>query len=138
MPVFMIVRVGEPRDPVLRELPALVALFHVLWITNAVVYLFVTLFSFAIDPQTARRTWVQGVLFPGVISLLIIIYTCFPPLFTVYVDGRHEGARAGAGRPARAHHDPVRLRLARRQHAVRVGREARRGARPAALPEPGC
>jgi hypothetical protein len=47
----------------------------------------VTIFWFLIDPQTARRAWVQGPLFPGVISLLIILYTCFPALLTVYVDG---------------------------------------------------
>ena len=41
--------------------------------------------SFAIDPHTARHTWVQGFLFPGIISLAIILYSCFPTLFEIYV-----------------------------------------------------
>ncbi len=98
MPLFMICASGSLVILYFANFPLSWALFHVLWITNAVVYLFVTLFSFAIDPQTARRTWVQGILFPGIISLLIIIYTCFPPLFTVYVDGgmRSLGLAPGA------------------------------------------
>ena len=31
--------------------------------------------SFALDPSTARRAWLQGILFPGLVSLAIIIYT---------------------------------------------------------------
>ncbi|MDH4067068.1 MAG: glycosyltransferase family 2 protein, partial [Acidobacteriota bacterium] len=58
-------------------------LFRLFWTFHAITYLFVTLFSFLIDPMTARRTWVQGLLFPGALSLLIIIYSCAPPLFEV-------------------------------------------------------
>ncbi len=52
--------------------------FRILWIVHAISYLFVTLFSFALDSGTARRAWKEGILFPGVISLLIIIYSVFP------------------------------------------------------------
>jgi cellulose synthase/poly-beta-1,6-N-acetylglucosamine synthase-like glycosyltransferase len=59
-------------------------LFNLLWLSNALTYLFVTLYSFVIDPHTARRCWVQGFLFPGLISLGIILYAMYPPLFTVH------------------------------------------------------
>jgi hypothetical protein len=39
--------------------------FRALWVNNAIAYLFVTLMSFTIDPQTAGRTWIQGVMFRG-------------------------------------------------------------------------
>jgi glycosyltransferase involved in cell wall biosynthesis len=65
--------------------------FHILWITNAVTYIFITGFALLIDPQTARHTWRQGVLFPGVVNLSIVIYTCFPRLFR---DAIHWGLAA--------------------------------------------
>ena len=55
--------------------------FHVLWITNAVTYFFITAFSLLIDPPIARHTWRQGMMFPGVVNLGIVMYTCVPPLF---------------------------------------------------------
>jgi glycosyltransferase involved in cell wall biosynthesis len=73
--------------------------FHVLWITNAVTYLFVTFFSFAIDPQTARRSWREGILFPGLVSLTIIVATCVPPLFDRWIPGALRAAGLPAGRP---------------------------------------
>ncbi len=87
MPVFMIAAATGLVILFFANFPLSWTLFHILWITNAIVYLFVTLLSFTIDPYTARRTWVQGFMFPGAIALLIILYTCFPPLFTTYVRG---------------------------------------------------
>ena len=73
MPVFMIV--GSA---------GLIGLFYVqpswaplafsaLWGVTFISYLFQTLFSFAIDPEVARRSWVQGIAFPGLLSLGIMI-----------------------------------------------------------------
>jgi hypothetical protein len=52
--------------------------FRGLWAINVVVYLFITLLSFSIDPATARRCWLQGITFPGTVSLLIMLYTVAP------------------------------------------------------------
>jgi cellulose synthase/poly-beta-1,6-N-acetylglucosamine synthase-like glycosyltransferase len=90
MPIFMICASTALVILYFSNFPLSWTLFHVLWITNAIVYLLVTLFSLSIDPQTARRTWFEGFLFPGVVSLAIIIYTCFPAVFTVYVRGGME------------------------------------------------
>ena len=46
--------------------------FHALWIINVIAYVFITTYSLLIDPQTGRRTWRQGILFPGIISLTIM------------------------------------------------------------------
>jgi cellulose synthase/poly-beta-1,6-N-acetylglucosamine synthase-like glycosyltransferase len=59
--------------------------FRVLWIANAVTYLFITASSVLMDPQTGRHAWRQALLFPGLVNLVIIVYSCFPRLL-------HEGA----------------------------------------------
>jgi len=65
------------------DFPLSWALFRLFWNFHAVTYLFVTLFSLLIDAQTGRRTWVQGLFFPGALSLGIIVYSCAPPLLEV-------------------------------------------------------
>ena len=62
--------------------------FRALWLINLITYLFITLSTFALDPATARRTWFQGLRFPGLISLLIIAYAAYPP----WVDARRRPA----------------------------------------------
>lgn len=73
--------------------------FRTLWFLNVVTYLFVTLSSFSIDAATARRTWREGLLFPGVVSLLIILYALYPPLFDETIAGwlRDAGIDPGDG-----------------------------------------
>lgn len=53
-------------------------LFRFLWIMNVIVYLYVTFYSFFIDPHSAKRSWLQGVLFPGIISFIIIVLSTIP------------------------------------------------------------
>ncbi|MEM6992468.1 MAG: glycosyltransferase family 2 protein [Myxococcota bacterium] len=73
-------------------------LFRGLWILAGLVYLVVTLTSFVVDPYSARRTWLEGVLFPGLISLGVIVYSLWPPLLAAAVDavGPPEGSIASA------------------------------------------
>jgi cellulose synthase/poly-beta-1,6-N-acetylglucosamine synthase-like glycosyltransferase len=59
--------------------------FHVLWIINALTYVFITSFVLMIDWVTGRHAWAEGILFPGVISLSIIIAACFPRLLRMVV-----------------------------------------------------
>lgn len=56
-------------------------LFRMFWILSGVVYLVVTLVSYVVDVESARKSWLEGILFPGVISLLIIANGLFPPAF---------------------------------------------------------
>jgi cellulose synthase/poly-beta-1,6-N-acetylglucosamine synthase-like glycosyltransferase len=55
--------------------------FRALWIINALCYVFTTSFSFAIDPRVARIAWREGLLFPGLVSVGIIVYACLPGSF---------------------------------------------------------
>ena len=58
--------------------------FRALWAINVFTYLFITVSSFSVDPPAAKRCWFEGLMFPGVISLLIIIYASYPPLLSVF------------------------------------------------------
>jgi len=58
--------------------------FRALWMINAVTYVVVTSYTLMIDPETARRCWFQGIMFPGLVSLVIILATCYPPLFETH------------------------------------------------------
>lgn len=55
--------------------------FNAIWIIASVVYLIVTLVSYVIDWESCRKSWVEGILFPGLVSLAVIAYSLFPPLF---------------------------------------------------------
>lgn len=81
LPVFMIVASSSLVALFFIDFPLSWATFRALWIVNAICYVFITSLALMIDPQTARRTWFEGVVFPGMISFAIIIYSCFPKLF---------------------------------------------------------
>lgn len=53
-------------------------LFRGLWITAGVVYLFVTFGSFVVDWESSSKSWQEGILFPGLVSLAIIVHALFP------------------------------------------------------------
>ena len=77
-PVFMITSSAALLTLYFTGSPRAWPAFHVLWVTNAATYLFITGFTLLIDPQTGRRTWRQAVLFPGLVNLAIIAESCFP------------------------------------------------------------
>ena len=52
--------------------------FHALWIINALTYVFITIFALLIDPETGRRVWREAVLFPGLVSLVIMATAVVP------------------------------------------------------------
>jgi cellulose synthase/poly-beta-1,6-N-acetylglucosamine synthase-like glycosyltransferase len=52
--------------------------FHALWITNLLAYAFITSYALLIDTRTARHVWRQAILFPGVISLIIMLAAIAP------------------------------------------------------------
>jgi cellulose synthase/poly-beta-1,6-N-acetylglucosamine synthase-like glycosyltransferase len=80
LPVFMILASASLIILYFADFPMAWVLFHVLWIINALSYVFITAFVLMIDWVTGRHTWVEGILFPGAISWSIIIAACFPRL----------------------------------------------------------
>lgn len=59
------------------------AAFNGLWLWHAIAYVFGTAMALAIDVKTARRAWFEAIMFPGVISLLIMGYSIFPSFYEV-------------------------------------------------------
>lgn len=55
--------------------------FRLLLGVNVVTYLFITVSAISIDPPTARRTWREASLFPGLVSVLFLLYAAYPPMF---------------------------------------------------------
>jgi cellulose synthase/poly-beta-1,6-N-acetylglucosamine synthase-like glycosyltransferase len=55
-------------------------LFYGFWIASSMVYLLVTFASFAIDAESARKSIVEGIMFPGLVSLVIMLYAIWPPV----------------------------------------------------------
>lgn len=55
-------------------------IFRGYWIIASMVYLLVTGVSLAIDWESGRKSWVEGVLFPGLVSMVIIVYSLVPAL----------------------------------------------------------
>ncbi|MDQ2814066.1 MAG: glycosyltransferase family 2 protein [Actinomycetota bacterium] len=96
-PVFMITSSASLLTLYFAHFPRAWLAFHLLWIINAVTYIFITGFALLIDPQTARHTWLQAAVFPGAVNLAIVLYTCFPRLFR---DAIHRVLTAGHMAPA--------------------------------------
>jgi cellulose synthase/poly-beta-1,6-N-acetylglucosamine synthase-like glycosyltransferase len=55
--------------------------FQGLWLIAGITYLIVTGVSYVVDWESCRKSWLEGILFPGLISLAVIVYSLFPPLF---------------------------------------------------------
>ena len=54
--------------------------FSVMWGVTFVSYLFQTLFAMAIDPAEAKRSWFEGIAFPGLVALGVMALALLKPL----------------------------------------------------------
>ncbi len=59
--------------------PWALAAFSALWDITFVSYFFQTLFAFAIDPAEARRSWFEGIAFPGLLSVGVMAVALLIP-----------------------------------------------------------
>jgi hypothetical protein len=57
--------------------------FYVASGVTLVAHLFQTMFSFAIDPTAARRSWFEGIAFPGLISIGVMTIALLMPFVGV-------------------------------------------------------
>jgi cellulose synthase/poly-beta-1,6-N-acetylglucosamine synthase-like glycosyltransferase len=78
LPVFMILASASLVTLYFVDYELAWVAFHILWLTNVITYVFITSFALLIDPATARRTWVQAVLFPGAVNVLILLAAILP------------------------------------------------------------
>jgi cellulose synthase/poly-beta-1,6-N-acetylglucosamine synthase-like glycosyltransferase len=82
LPVFMLAASGSLVVLYFVDSSLAWTAFHALWLTNVITYVFITSFALLIDPVIGRRTWVQAVLFPGAINVLILLAAVIPtPLY---------------------------------------------------------
>jgi cellulose synthase/poly-beta-1,6-N-acetylglucosamine synthase-like glycosyltransferase len=87
MPLLMLASSASLVALFFWDRPFSVDVFRGLWAINVVTYLYVTLTSFSLDPEAARTSWREGLAFPGLISLAIIVYALWPPLVDDYLAG---------------------------------------------------
>lgn len=97
MPLLMIISMLGQVGLFFRDAAWAWEIFHTFWFINVGVYLFVTFFSFVIDPATARRSWLQGILFPGLVSLCAMVFAFFPHVFDAYIAPRLHGVTGHFG-----------------------------------------
>lgn len=62
------------------------SLFKEFWILNTFTDLFIISTCRILDPKTANRTWLEALLFPGIISLCLIILSVYPNLLDRLLD----------------------------------------------------
>ena len=72
MPLFMILGSAGLVGLYYLWPPWAMKAFAFFWGVTFVIYLFETLFCFAIDPAASRRCWFEGVTFPGLLSVAIM------------------------------------------------------------------
>jgi len=77
-PVFMISASASLVTLYFIDQPLAWHAFHALWITNVLTYVFITAYSLMIDPRTGRHVWREAVLFPGLISVVIMLTAIAP------------------------------------------------------------
>lgn len=56
-------------------------LFRLLFGITAIAYVFMTTYSYILDPHTAKRAWFAGIMFPGAIALIILTASLIPRIF---------------------------------------------------------
>jgi len=47
--------------------------FGILWLANAMSFVFITVLTLLIDPATGRRTWAEGFMFSGAVNLIVMV-----------------------------------------------------------------
>ncbi|HEX4245464.1 MAG TPA: glycosyltransferase [Acidimicrobiales bacterium] len=98
-PTFGIVWFAVTLQPILMVLNAIAlsilyfidygeagALLRVFWISNALSWVAITSFGLLADRVTGRHAWLQAVVFPGLVSLGIIVYTILPSVSIAFIN----------------------------------------------------
>ena len=86
MPALMVLSSASLVTLFLLDRELSIDVFSTLWALNLVTYAFVTLSAFAQDGPAARRSWLEAITFPGLISLTIIAWTTADPFLDALPD----------------------------------------------------
>ncbi|GIG38250.1 glycosyltransferase [Cellulomonas phragmiteti] len=63
------------------------AVFGELWWFGIATYVFITVTTLLVDLETARRSWFEGLMFPGVGALVLVVASAHPEFWLVTVPG---------------------------------------------------
>jgi cellulose synthase/poly-beta-1,6-N-acetylglucosamine synthase-like glycosyltransferase len=80
-----------------RELS--VQAFTSLWALTGFTYLFITFSSLALDRPAARKSWFQGLMFPGLINLTLIVFGLWGEPLTAHFSTQLSDVGLGGGDP---------------------------------------
>lgn len=86
MPLFQVGAAASLVVLYFLDAPASWRLFRGFWIVASLTYVLITAVSFAIDWESCRKSWGEGVLFPGLVSLAVIAYTLLAPLLDPWLE----------------------------------------------------
>jgi cellulose synthase/poly-beta-1,6-N-acetylglucosamine synthase-like glycosyltransferase len=84
MPLFIVMATTGLVTLFFIDRPLAIESFKALWALTGFTYLFVTFSSFLLDTETSRRCWREGLLFPGLINLFLIMAGLFGPIFAAH------------------------------------------------------
>jgi cellulose synthase/poly-beta-1,6-N-acetylglucosamine synthase-like glycosyltransferase len=84
MPLFIVMATTALVTLFFIDRPLAVESFRALWALTGFTYLFVTLSTLLLDTETARRCWREGLLFPGLINLFLILAGLFGPILAAH------------------------------------------------------
>lgn len=98
MPLFIVMASTGLVTLFFIDRPLAIDAFQALWALTGFTYLFVTFSSLLLDTETARRCWFEGLMFPGLINLLLILAGLFGPILAAhFADQMAAVGLAGAG-----------------------------------------
>lgn len=81
LPVLMVLSSAGLIGLYLMDSPLASLVFRALWIVVGCAYVYIMLFAAQLDPKVGRGAWREVLLFPGLISMIVLLAAFFPGLF---------------------------------------------------------
>ncbi|WP_258067859.1 glycosyltransferase family 2 protein [Pseudoclavibacter sp. RFBB5] len=81
LPVLMLLSSVGLIGLYLMDSPLASLVFRALWIVVGCAYVYIMLFAAQLDPKVGRVAWREVLLFPGLISMIVLLAAFFPGLF---------------------------------------------------------
>lgn len=81
LPVLMLLSSVGLIGLYLMDSPLAMLVFRALWIVVGCAYVYIMLFAAQLDPKVGRVAWREVLLFPGLISMVVLLAAFFPGLF---------------------------------------------------------
>jgi cellulose synthase/poly-beta-1,6-N-acetylglucosamine synthase-like glycosyltransferase len=100
MPIFMIMATAGLLTLFFTNRELSISAFTALWALTGGTFLFITLSALGMDPETGKKCWREGFLFPGLINLTLIMFGLFGPIVTSVLAQQLADIGLAGGEPA--------------------------------------